>query len=77
MQQPLESPLTPREKQVLSLMAEGHTSYSAGDILGIGARTVQFHINNIHKKLDTDKTVSAVLLAVHRGYIPNPMQEGR
>lgn len=73
--QPSEPKLTRREKQVLCLMAQGHTAYSAGEMLEVSFRTINFHLRNVYEKLDTDKLISAVFIAAKRGYIPNPLEE--
>jgi DNA-binding NarL/FixJ family response regulator len=43
--------LTPRERQVLSLMAEGHTNANIATQLGVTQRAISKHINNIFTKL--------------------------
>ncbi|OZM73582.1 DNA-binding response regulator [Amycolatopsis antarctica] len=48
---PLAS-LTPREREVLALMAEGHANATLGTLLGIGETAVNKHIGNIFAKLD-------------------------
>ena len=48
------SDLTPREREVLSLMAEGQSNAAIADQLFIGAGTVEKHIGNIFSKLDLD-----------------------
>lgn len=44
--------LGPRERQVLKLVAEGHTSQQIADLLCIAASTVEVHRRNIMRKLD-------------------------
>jgi DNA-binding NarL/FixJ family response regulator len=44
--------LTPREMQVLQLMAEGYTNISIAKKLTISERTVESHVNNIFSKLE-------------------------
>lgn len=43
--------LTTREKDCLRYSAEGKTSWEIGQLLDIGARTVNFHLNNAARKL--------------------------
>ena len=43
--------LTPREREVLTLLAEGHTSREIGSILEISARTVEHHRARLMSKL--------------------------
>ncbi|MFJ1708826.1 response regulator [Kitasatospora sp. NPDC088346] len=44
--------LTPREREVLALMAEGRTNQSIADVLVVSGRAVEKHIANIFTKLD-------------------------
>ncbi|MFF2371670.1 response regulator [Agromyces sp. NPDC058110] len=44
--------LTPREREVLALMAEGRSNTAIGQHLYLSARTVETHISNIFAKLD-------------------------
>ena len=59
--------LTPREREVLRLMAEGHSNGAIGEQLHIGHKTVETHIGTIFSKLelvpghDVDRRVHAVL----------------
>ena len=64
--------LTPRELEVLGLMAEGHSNATIGDRLFIGQKTVETHIGTIFSKLelmpggDVDRRVRAVLAYLRR-----------
>lgn len=59
--------LTPREREVLALMAEGHSNTAIAERLFIGAKTVETHIGTIFSKLElfpdqeVDRRVRAVL----------------
>jgi DNA-binding NarL/FixJ family response regulator len=59
--------LTPREREVLALMAEGHSNAAIGERLFIGHKTVETHIGTVFSKLDllpdadVDRRVRAVL----------------
>ena len=59
--------LTPREREVLGLMAEGHSNSAIGERLFIGRKTVETHIGTIFGKLgllpdqEVDRRVRAVL----------------
>jgi DNA-binding NarL/FixJ family response regulator len=59
--------LTPREREVLALMAEGHSNGAIGQRLFIGQKTVETHIGTIFSKLEllpasqVDRRVRAVL----------------
>lgn len=60
-------PLTPREKEVIALSAEGMTSSEIALRLGLAARTVNQHMDNIADKLGTKNRAHTVAEAVrHR-----------
>lgn len=61
--------LTPREIEVLTLIAEGHTSREIGEELVISAKTVDRHRENIMNKLDIHSRVELVKYAIKRGLI--------
>ncbi len=66
----LESPaelLTPREREVLQLIAEGHTNQSVAHTLGISVKTVEKHRANIMTKLNVSDLASLIRKAIeHR-----------
>ena len=62
-------PLTPREIDVLRLVAEGMTNRAAGRELGISHRTVQGHLASIYDKLQVNSRTEAVTKALKRGWI--------
>jgi DNA-binding CsgD family transcriptional regulator len=66
---PAESPLTPREFDILVQLAMGKVNKDIAGALGISAMTVKNHISHILEKLDVDDRTSAVLLAIRRGWI--------
>jgi DNA-binding NarL/FixJ family response regulator len=56
------SRLTPRESQVLELVAQGLTNKAIGRVLGIGPGTVKVHVEKLIAKLNVaDRTQAAVL----------------
>ncbi len=61
--------LTPREKQVISLSAEGLTSQDIADQLGLSARTVNQHVDNVAAKLGTKNRTHTVAEAIRLGLI--------
>lgn len=63
------APLTQRERQVLQLIAEGHTDRQIGDKLCISLRTVQHHRANIRSKLNLKRTADLVRYAISEGYV--------
>lgn len=66
--QPVE-PLTPRETEVLRLLAEGLPSKAIAPRLGISEHTVKFHIGAILGKLGAASRTEAVAIGVRRGLI--------
>ncbi|MEZ4769700.1 MAG: response regulator transcription factor [Caldilineales bacterium] len=66
---PLPEPLTPRELEVLELMAVGLQNKEIGDKLAITERTVKFHVSSILGKLDAGNRTEAVAVAVQQGLI--------
>jgi DNA-binding NarL/FixJ family response regulator len=65
-------PLTPRERQVLQMIAEGHTDRQISDRLCISVRTVHRHHANIRSKLNLNRTADLVRYAISRGYTAIP-----
>ena len=61
--------LTPREKEVLRLMAEGHPSRSIAAELGISYTTVRTHIRGLGSKLAVHSKLEAVVKARELGLI--------
>jgi DNA-binding NarL/FixJ family response regulator len=61
--------LSPRETEVVKLIAEGHTSREIADILTISVNTVERHRHNVLEKLNLRDRVALTLYAVRRGLI--------
>ena len=62
-------PLTPREIQVIELLAEGLSNKTIAARLGISDQTVKFHVASISGKLGAANRTDAVRRAVRRGLI--------
>jgi DNA-binding NarL/FixJ family response regulator len=62
-------PLTPRETEVVKLIAEGHTSREIGEVLTISEKTVERHRANILEKLGLRDRVALTRYAVRRGLV--------
>lgn len=60
--------LTPRERQVLALVAEGRSNASIAAVLGIASGTVKLHIKSIFAKLGVEDRAQAALVALRRGF---------
>jgi DNA-binding NarL/FixJ family response regulator len=65
----LDDPLTPREGQVVKLIAEGHTTREIAELLVISERTVERHRENILEKLHMRDRVELTRYAIRRGLI--------
>jgi DNA-binding NarL/FixJ family response regulator len=61
--------LTPRERDVLSLLAEGLGNKAIAGALGVSDHTAKFHVNAILAKLGAASRAEAIVLAVRRGLI--------
>jgi DNA-binding NarL/FixJ family response regulator len=61
--------LTRRERQVLGLLAEGHTMQRIATQLGISPRTVEAHVAKVYRKLGVRTRVQAVARAAALGLI--------
>lgn len=64
--------LTPREKQILQLVAEGVTSRDIADKLDISKRTVEHHRANMMKKLNIKRVADLIKYAIGRGLSDTP-----
>lgn len=64
-----DDPLTPRERQVLQLVAEGKTTKEVAVILGIAVKTADTHRANVMEKLDLHSTAGLVRYAIRTGLI--------
>ena len=62
-------PLTPRELEVVKLVAEGHTSDEIAGLLFISRKTVDRHRANILEKLGMRDRVDLTRYAIRRGLI--------
>ena len=69
--QPLVEPLTPRELEVLHLIAAGLRNQEIADQLVISPATVKRHISNIYGKLGVSHRTQAVAHARELGLLPN------
>ena len=65
----VEEPLTPRERDVLELVALGLSNHAIAARLGISDHTVKFHLASIFGKLDVTTRTGAVRRGLTRGLI--------
>ncbi len=65
----LETALTPRESEVLALLAEGASNKVIARRLGISVHTAKFHVGQLLDKFDATGRTDAVAHAARRGVI--------
>ena len=61
--------LTPRERQVLSLLADGRTNREIGTALYMAEKTASVHVSRILSKLDVRSRTEAAALAHRVGLV--------
>jgi two-component system response regulator NreC len=66
---PMVEELTPREREVLTHIAEGHTNREIAEQLVISVKTVDRHRENIMRKLNLHNRVELVKYAIEKGLI--------
>lgn len=72
---PTPLPLTPREIEVLCLLAQGLDNDAIAQRLVVTKRTVQNHVSNIYGKLEVTSRTEAALWAIRRGLVQIPPAE--
>lgn len=65
----VEATLTPREQEILLLLAEGLTTQQISRRLGISARTVEAHVAKLYRKLSVHSRVQAIARAASLGLL--------
>jgi two-component system nitrate/nitrite response regulator NarL len=65
-----EDPLTPREREVLQMLAAGLGNKEIGARLGISDHTAKFHVSQILGKLNAGSRAEAVSIGMRRGIVP-------
>jgi DNA-binding NarL/FixJ family response regulator len=61
--------LSPREREIMHLMAEGRTAEAIANELNVSVETVRTHVRNVIRKLQARNRVHAIALALERGEI--------
>lgn len=64
--------LTPREKQILQLIAQGKANKDIAWLLGLSVNTVSVHRNNLMHKMNLHRTAELVLYAIRKGLVSPP-----
>ena len=67
----LATPLTNRELEILSYVAQGYMNKQVAYKLSISEQTIKNHITSILRKLDANDRTQAVVMAMHYGWIPS------
>jgi DNA-binding NarL/FixJ family response regulator len=62
-------PFSPRELEVLTLVADGLSNKEIAYRLGLSERTIQFHLNSIFNKTNTASRTEATALALRQGWL--------
>src|ERR1700704_5772442 len=65
--------LTPREREVMKLLAEGHTVRQAAGQLGVSVKTVEAHKFNLMRKLDIHNKAQLVTVAIRKKIVSSPI----
>jgi len=63
-------PLTPRERQIVQLVAQEKSNKEIAEALGISTRTVETHRLNIMRKLSVDSVVGLIRYAIRKHMVP-------
>ena len=61
--------LTPRQRQILQLLAEGRSAKEIGEELGISSRTVEFHKYQLMEALDIHTSAELIHFAIKHGIV--------
>ena len=64
-----DSNLSQREREVLKLLASGHSNRRIGELLGITEATVKSHVSTILMRMNADDRTQAVVSALQRGLV--------
>lgn len=62
-------PLTIREEEILSLVADGHRTKNIAEMTGLSPRTVSHHLEHIKKKLNLHSQMELIRFAIQRGLL--------
>jgi two-component system response regulator NreC len=61
--------LTDREREVLQLIAEGHTNRKISELLHVSIKTVETHRAHIKDKLNVSSTAELIQHAIRKGFL--------
>lgn len=72
-EKPESKPLTPREKEILQLLAKGGSNKEIAAHLCLSEQTVKIHLKNILKKLHMNNRIQAAIYAHQEGLVDKPV----
>jgi DNA-binding NarL/FixJ family response regulator len=72
-----DPPLTPRQREVLQLLAEGYSAKEIAAILGISPRTAEFHKYRMMEMLKVNTGAELIRYAIRHGIISTEMVESQ
>jgi DNA-binding NarL/FixJ family response regulator len=67
-----QAELTKREREILQLVAEGHSNAQLARMLWVTEQTVKFHLSNVYRKLNVANRTEAARWAQVHGLVPTP-----
>ncbi|MEC7751834.1 MAG: response regulator transcription factor [Myxococcota bacterium] len=67
--EPIETPLTNREVEILQVISRGLSNSEAAGVLGLSRATVRTHLEHIYEKLEVGNRVEAVTEGIRHGII--------
>ena len=68
----LARPLSPRESEVLRLLAQGHTNQEAAEQLAVSVKTIETHRKRLRDKLGLNGRAELFRFALESGLLPDP-----
>ncbi len=67
--------LSPREEEILALVAQGRSNKEIAAIVSVAENTVKNHLKNVLEKLHLENRVQAATYALQKGLIPKPEKQ--
>jgi DNA-binding NarL/FixJ family response regulator len=68
-----KAPLSPREQEILRLVATGSSNKEVARALGVAESTVKIHVQHILRKLGLSSRVQAAVYAAEHGLVPKAL----
>jgi two-component system response regulator NreC len=68
------STLTPREREVVKMIAEGNSAKKIAELLGLSVKTVETHKFNLMRKLDIHNKAQLVTYAIQKKIVKMPLE---